>query len=305
MGMNLDGLRDRAGNVARGVVNVGREAIGEAGAAGRTVANVVRQVPDTLDTWKRLGQAAKSGERTLLPGQMPAYQRPAPAARAGAVARGQGRTLPQGFLANAQAGDKQHEPVTLMVTGSKAQLTKALRASGWIENAPSTPLNYIKQGLAVLTRFNRVPEGPVSPMYLDGQLPALVFSKNSDFNLARDHLRVYQVGTDAKIGEPRWAIAATRDTAATVTLHKPVKDGPKPWDWKLETPGFGHETDNDLDGERDLIMHDLLASKQVTGWAAVDATRPGAKVGPAEDGRLKVNQYTTDGRIYDVKLAAG
>lgn len=298
MSIDLNGLRQRAGTVVRGAVNLGKEAVGEAADAGRTVANVVKHVPDTVDTWKGLAHAARTGERTRLPGEMPAYVPLPAAAKAGAVARGQGRTLPQGFLENAKAGGSKHEPVTLMVTGSKQQLAAALRKSGWVEAAPSTPGNYIKQALAVITRFDRVTEGPVSNMYLDGKLPDLVFSKNSDFNLARDHMRVYQVGPD------RWAIAATRDTAATVTLPHPEKTGKLPWDLKFKTPGFGHETDPDLDGERDLIMNDLLASGLTQDWAAVNATRPAdRKVGRAPDGRLTVDKYTTDGRIYDVKLA--
>jgi hypothetical protein len=163
-------------------------------------------------------------------------------------------------------------------------------------------MSHAKQFLAAVTRFDRVTEGPVSSMYLDGKLPVMVFSKNSDYNLARDHMRVYALGKDPATGKERWGIAATRDTAATVTLKKPVHDGPMPWDWSMETPGFGHETDHDLDGERDLIMSDLLATRRVKGWAAVEGVAPGAKVEKLAGGKQKLNQYVTDGRVYEVTL---
>lgn len=280
-------------------VSFADEALGEVADAGRSVANVVRHVPECVPTWKLIGHAIRSGERTLLPGTMPAYEKVDPAALQGAVARGQGRTYTQGLLTSA-SGSK-HEPINLVVTGSKADLARALRSRGWVENDAAKPLNYLKQFLAAVTRYDRVTEGPMSNMYLDGKLPTMAFSKNSDYNLARDHMRIYHLGKDAA-GQDRWGIAATRDTAATITVKKPEREGFWPWQWKMETPGFGHVTDHDLDGERDLIMHDLLGSKQVADWAAVRGVAPGATVGKAPDGRQTLNKYTTDGRVYEVTL---
>lgn len=288
--------------VGRDVLSLGREALGEAGDVARSVGNAVKHVPDAIPTWKRIAHAARTGERTLLPGHMPAYPKLDAAALDAASARGAGRTREMGFIRGEKTGGKAHEPVNLVVTGSRDHLVRALRSQGWIENDDNAAINYVKQGLAVLTRYDRVTEGPVSSMYLDGKLPALAMSKNSDYNLARDHMRVYHLGTDPATGKDRWGIAATRDTAATVTLEKPEREGFWPWQWKMETPRFGHETDHDLDGERDLIMHDLLGSKQVADWAAVRGTAPGAKIAKAEDGRYHLNQYVTDGRVYEVAL---
>ncbi len=281
-------------------LTLGDEALGEAADLGRSIGNTVRHLPECVPTWRLIAQALRTGEHTKLPGRMPAYAKVEPAALTAAVARGEGRTFTQALLTS-KSGSK-HEPINLVVTGSKADLARALRSQGWIENDASTPLNYVKQFLAAVTRYDRVTEGPVSAMYIDGKLPALAFSKNSDYNLARDHMRIFHLGQDPATGQDRWGIAATRDTAATLTIKKPVREGTWPWQWQMETPRFGHVTDHDLDGERDLIMHDLLGSKQVKDWAAVRGVAPGAKVSQAADGRLHLNKYTTDGRVYEVTL---
>ena len=286
-----------AAHVARrspGVVaGAAREGLGELRDGLTLARDAVRHLPEAWPTWRRLWHALVSGERTVLPGRMPPYEAPDAQALAAARRRGDGRTLPQGFLGGPAGADPTDtdEPVTLVVRGSRAQLAAALRSQGWVEAAGRTPLAYLGQALSVVTRWSPFPQGPVSEMYLDGQLPVLAFSKHSDYNLARDHLRVFALGPDPVTGEARWAIAATRDTGATVRLR------PR----QLE---FGHQIDPDLDRERDLVMHDLLASGRVATWAAVPGVRgQGAQQRPAPDGRLQVNQYVTDGRVYDVALA--
>jgi len=283
-------------------LHVGNKVIDRTVDVAKGLGNSIWHLPQTLPTWKRVGQALVTGKRTLLPGKLPPYSHPAPAEMKAALERGAGKIVRQGFIRGAAKGSSDHEPVTMIVTGSLDDIADSLRSQGWVQNANRSIGNYAKQGLSALTRFNKVPEGPVSPMYLDGQLAEAAFSKNSDYNLARDHLRVFPMAKDPATGEPRWAIAATRDTAATVTLPHPVKDGPKPWDWSFRVPDFSHATDHDLDGERDLIMHDMLKSGWVKDWQAVKADPKGAKVSPAADGRLNGNQYVTDGKVFTVRL---
>jgi hypothetical protein len=140
-------------------------------------------------------------------------------------------------------------------------------------------------------------------MFLNGQSETMAFNKNNDHTLARDHMRVYYEGKDPQTGQDLWAIASTRDVAATVTFHPIEKNGFWPWQWHFVPPSFGHETDGYVDGERDLIMNDLLSTGHVTNWMAVNGQRPQGYAGSRQpDGLLKVGRYTTDGQVYQVDL---
>lgn len=256
--------------------------------------------PGFFRAWASLVGGLFSGRTVMLPGVVRPYPAPTAQERQAAGARGQGRTLPQGFLASDPAGLQRHEPVNLVVTGTLADLTRALEATGWVAAAPRTPWNFIKAAASALFRLGHYPEAPVSAQLLDGQAEAVAFNKQSDHNLSRDHMRVYRQGTDPASGQPIWAIAATRDTALSVAFPR---TGPWPWQWKL--PAVGHAVDPAIDHERDLIMRDLLASGQVTTWASLKGQRPAGLEGtPLPTGDLSVHQYRTDGRVYEVRLGA-
>jgi hypothetical protein len=268
------------------------------------VGKAAKGLPAAIGTWKQVGQAIQSGDRTLLQGHMPAYPSIDADQLAAAREAGKGKRAEQPFLQDDAQGNGANEPVTLYVTGSKADLKKALERQGWTQNKGRTIKNYARQFLAVLTHYDKVSDGPVSSMYMYGRTEDMAFSKNVDYNLGRDHMRVYKKGTDPKTGQDVWAIAATRDVAASVTIHKPERHGVLPWKWEWKSPGFGHETDKHIDRERDLIMHDLLASGQVQDFQAVDGVRKGAPNQKQADGSWITNGYPTDGQVYQVRLGA-
>ncbi|MDB5101910.1 MAG: hypothetical protein JWM80_6331 [Cyanobacteria bacterium RYN_339] len=270
----------------------------------RNVGKAVQHVPETVDTWKRLAGAVVSGDRTLLPGHMPAYPTLDATQLDAAKAAGAGKRVEQPFLQDDKDGNGANEPVTLYLTGSKADVVKALVKQGWVQNNGRSIKNYARQFLAVLTHYDKVSNGPVSSMFLYGRSEDMAFSKNVDYNLGRDHMRLYKKGVDPKTGQDVWAVAATRDVAASVTLHKPEHTGPMPWDWKVATPGFGHQTDEHIDRERDLIMHDLLASGQVKDFQAVNGVPKGAPSQKQPDGSYVTNGYPTDGKVYQVAVGA-
>ena len=268
------------------------------------VVHHAKGLPHLVQTWKQVYQAAKSGERTLLTSQMPPYPKLDPALLAQAHAAGQGRSVPQGFLTSDAAGTKRHEPVNFVIRGSKDDLLRALKSQGWVKAVDPSVKNFLQVAGSVLLRTGKETEAPVSDQHLNGKLPDFAFNKNSDYNLGRDHMRVYHQGKDPRTGEDIWAIAATRDTALSLTLRRPIKnDSPWPWNWTWQTPGFGHETDKAIDGERDLIMHDFLKSGLVRDWAAVDGQVPsGVRKVRQPDGTYQVSKYTTDGKVYELRL---
>jgi hypothetical protein len=122
--------------------------------------------------------------------------------------------------------------------------------------------------------------------------------------MGRDHMRIYNQGKDPQTGEDVWAVASTRDIAMTLTFRHPIKnESVLPWKWTWPTPGFGHETDHAIDGERDLIMNDLLKSGMVREWTTVDGQVPaGISKSRLPDGKYQVSKYTTDGKMYELRL---
>jgi hypothetical protein len=266
--------------------------------------------PPNLGQLKRttltIGKAILTGEEQVMVGKMPPYDRPAPAQLADAIKRGEGRKLDQSFITGSSA-KSINEPVSMVVKGSKEDLVKALESTGW-RKAPGRDLEaYAAMGAKVLLGTEKDTNGPMSPQHLHGKQETMAFNKNDDYNAGRDHMRIYHTGKDPKTGEDTWQIAATRDLTAKVTVPHPEVDlnlfDGDGLDVKLKSPNFTHTIDKEIDGERDLIMHDLLKSGLVKDWASVEGKRTGVAEQKLPDGRFKVdNDLTTDGRLYEVSL---
>jgi hypothetical protein len=140
----------------------------------------------------------------------------------------------------------------------------------------------------------------VSAAYVDGKEEVVAFNKNDDFNAARDHMRIYPLGKDAD-GKEQWGLAGTRDIALTISRPELEMDGIIP---KIsKAPGFSHEIDKNIDSERDMIMANLLDSKRVGDWKAVDGKRSGAEEKTLPDGRYELaDGIQSDGKVYVVDL---
>lgn len=249
-----------------------------------------------LTTWKTLISAARSGERTLMPGNLPPYPTLDADAMAAAAAKGQGRTLRLSAISSGPPTPHYSEPASFLVHADKAALVKAFKAAGWTPANSRSAWNYIKMGGSVVTRLWDEEGAPVSPMYLDGHIETMAFNKNSDFVLARDHFRAYD------LGDGTFAIAASRDLAATVTFHHPTKAADSRWKLDWQAPSFGHHTDDVVDQERALVLKSLLDAQQLKDWAIVKGAPadgiPFTKVGD----QLKVGHYLTDGNVYELWL---
>jgi hypothetical protein len=187
-----------------------------------------------------------------------------------------------------------NEPINLVVKGSKQQVTKALKEAGWVQAHEQSFWNNLKVGISSGTGLMDYPEGPVSDMFLNGQRHMVAFNKNVDSNNTRDHLRIWPLGPN------EWAIAATRDTAAIAWIDVEIslkRDGWKP-DLDID-PSFrsSHLIDPRLDGERDLVLTDLLGTGRVKRWEMV----PGKRTSVEEEA-MKRRDFETDGHVYVVDL---
>jgi hypothetical protein len=237
-----------------------------------------------------------------MPGNLPSYEPLDPQAQASAVQAGLGRTLPQASTTGDPAGHERAEPVNFIVHGSREALTRSLTSQGWVQAGKRSVWNYVRQGFSALFFAGKDTAGPVSEQYLNGKGEDMAFNKNSDYNLARDHMRVFYQGKDAQ-GQDVWAIACSRDTAVSLELPHPQHTGRWPWQLNFQAPSIGHDTDKALDGERNQIMADMLASGQVKHWASVAGVRDaGAPEQRLPDGTYQLGPYTTDGRVFEVNL---
>ncbi|HEY9721914.1 MAG TPA: LssY C-terminal domain-containing protein [Oscillatoriaceae cyanobacterium] len=243
-------------------------------------------------TWEAVITSIITGRRKDVPGTMPPYPTLDPALVQAAEARGQGRVEPALYVSGNPQGTQPLEPGDIIVTGTRAQLTAALRATGWIEVQPHTNWNLFKLGLSVMTRFWNDQAAPVSHLYYQGRQETLAFEKDSDYVLSRDHMRVYPLPADSTTGSPRWMIAASRDVAITVCFKHPSFTGWKIWKIHWPTPDLDHHADLHTDGERALVLLDLLKSPQLKGWDAVHAT---PSTGPQ-------SPYQTDGEVFELTL---
>jgi len=222
--------------------------------------------------------------------KLPPYPTISPAEKAKALSRSRGLTHAQSVITDDT--DEKHEPVNLFVAGTRAELKQALEAQGWemadeldSESGFKTVFTVFNKltSLSKLVNFN-YESSPVSDMFLDGKRHEMAFNKNNRHDMARDHLRLWPSAQKDATGRPIWAIAATRDTA--MHIHLKDKRG-------------GHETDPAIDGERDLIMSDLLASGRVRDWQVAKAEPT-----PADEAHI-ARKYRTDGNLYVVDLAPG
>jgi hypothetical protein len=268
-------------------------------AAGKVGSAAKQQVQAAATTAKQDAMdAAQSAAKTALQklfgpvfhaqAKLPPYT-PLPAgALDAAKARSSGMTHVQRLARDSHDGP--HEPVTLAISGTRAQLEAALEQAGWAKSKPESVSADVRAALALVTsntalgKLVRVQDdaSPMSTMYVGGQAQVMAFEKNNDHHQGRDHLRVFATGqTDAQ-GRPVWEIAASRDLA---------------FDLDTRTLHACHQIDHHVDRERDMVMADLLGTGRVADWHVAQGKRPAA----VSD--YLARHYPTDGNVYEVSLA--
>jgi hypothetical protein len=241
------------------------------------------------------GEVVQEGEKVLhhfvpdsvhLTPNLPPYEKLPAGALQQAEARGKGQTYKQECITPADGN--LCEPVTMTIAGTKEQVEQALEKQGW---AKADKLNVWNSTKATFSMFDKIlgldhiinynyKASPMTVMHLHGKEQVMAFSKNNDHHTGRDHLRVFDSGKKDAQGRTIWEVAATRDTALNMQVPSMAK---------------GHETDNNLDPERDMIMADLLKSG-VKSWKAVQGTM-------SPETQAHVNStYQTDGKVFQVTL---
>ncbi len=170
--------------------------------------------------------------------------------------------------------------VNLLFLGSREQLEKSFAAAGW----DGSRANSMRAGVAAIRAIveeGRFSDAPMRTLLLDGREPDMRLQKSQDTFEKRDHLRIWK--RDGELdAQPVWASAATRDLGTTFAMH--------PF-------GFTHSIQNQVDLERDKVVHDLMFTGCVDSVAYVQRPR-----GLRDNGEAYRRGVSTDGRVAVITL---
>ncbi len=175
----------------------------------------------------------------------------------------------------AYLGGRPSDIVNVLLIGSRSQVDRAFRASGWSKAQRKSPVALYHMYQA-LTKRHGYPSAPVNALTLNGSPSSFVRQKSLDTVEKRHHVRLWQdpVQTDF------WLGAAAED------------DG-----FRFEQTHWTHSTDPNIDRERAKIVNDLAFTGCVD--AAGVLSRVSADL--AQDPR-SAHPIRTDGDVAVIRL---
>ena len=170
------------------------------------------------------------------------------------------------------------------LVGSKEDIVRAMHEAEWFPADPITLRTSIDiVGSVALDRPDR--DAPVSPLYYDGKKQQLAFEKPDGRSAdKRHHVRLWLVLEKGTDGRPVWL--------GSITFDRGV--------------GFSHDTGQvthhigpNIDGERDLLVHDLRAAGLVEVFFQISGIGPTLIAWNGEG-----DPYYTDGEIDVARLVS-
>jgi hypothetical protein len=175
--------------------------------------------------------------------------------------------------------------INVGLEGSQADLLCAMSAAGWSPADPVTLVSSLK--IVGDVAFRRpYANAPVSPLFFDGRRQDFAFEKASGASpRTRHHVRFWKALDAGDDGRPVWLGAAVFDDGLGVSHY---------------TGQITHHTAPDVDAERDLLMQDLAATKEVARFYWTSGA------GPILFGRNGGgDRFYTDGEIAFADLTPG
>jgi len=172
------------------------------------------------------------------------------------------------------------------LVGTEEDVIHSLVAAGWL---PADPVTFRTSArITASALFGKpYPNAPVSNLYVYGRIEDLAFEQAVPGKVRqRHHVRYWRSDSPAKDGRPFWIGAVTFDRSVGVS-HLTGK--------------ITHHIDGDIDEERDKVIADLTAQKQllstfqVTGIGATLQARNGGGDIYYTDGELSVGVLTASG----------
>jgi len=165
--------------------------------------------------------------------------------------------------------------INVLFLGSEEAITNAFKQAGWLPAQHLDIKTEAKTFLAVADHHS-YREGPVSSLMINGQLPQLVFEKETNTFAKRHHIRIWRQPATFQ-GMPVWIGAGTHDIRI---------------DFSRKERTFSHGVDGDIDREREKIENDLIFTGAVAASGLI--ARPGA---PRSFQNATGDHLETDGAI--------
>jgi hypothetical protein len=182
-------------------------------------------------------------------------------------------------------GNKNGDPLNLVVIGELEDLIEIFTASQWNETSALTFSAGLSMAKAFLTgdddRYS-----PVSPLYYRGHPHDIAFQKNRGNINQRLHFRLWYTPMRYN-GKPVWMGAISRDIGVKFTLST----------WYMTT----HKIDPDLDDSRDYLLADLLEAQRILKYGFTKNTA--LKDSTRAKKNLTNDPYFTDNRRLVIELS--
>ena len=169
--------------------------------------------------------------------------------------------------------------INVLFLGSEQAITNAFEHAGWLPAQRLDIKTEAKTFFAVADHHS-YKAGPVSSLMINGQLPQLVFEKETNTFAKRHHIRIWRQGTFQ--GMPVWIGAGTHDIRI---------------DFSRKERTFSHGVDGDIDREREKIENDLIFTRAVAASGLI--ARPGA---PRSFQNATGDSLETDGAIAALRF---
>ena len=186
----------------------------------------------------------------------------------------------QPLFASKPSAGKPSDPVNLVLIGDASAIDSAFRTAGWTR-AASKGVTSMAKGLFALAARHGYRSAPLSALEVDGRPADVAYEKQCNTVAKRHHVRLWR-RPERFLGEEVWIGAATHDVALTFAA--------------LRCTVFHHIAAG-IDAERDKIVGDLLFTRRVAQYAAVE--RRGA---PTRGHNAYNDPFETDGRVAVVFL---
>jgi hypothetical protein len=178
------------------------------------------------------------------------------------------------------------DALNIGLVGTEEDVIHSMVMAGWL---PADPITFrTSTRITTSALFGKpYPNAPVSNLYVFGRIEDLAFEQAvPGKSRQRHHVRYWRSDTLGRDGRPFWIGAVTFDRSVGVS-HLTGK--------------ITHHIDGDIDAERDKIIADLTAQKQltfeyqVTGLGATLQARNGGGDIYYTDGELSIGVLTASG----------
>jgi hypothetical protein len=175
----------------------------------------------------------------------------------------------------AYMGNRPSDIVNMLLIGSRSQMDRAFRASGWSKAQRKSPMSLYRMYHA-LTKRNGYPRAPMNALTLNGVRSAFVHQKGLDTVQKRHHVRFWQYPQRTNI----WLGAAAEDVG-----------------FRFKWTHWTHSTDPNIDSERAKVVNDLA----FTGCVSAAGLLPRSSTQLVQDSKSK-HPILTDGDVAVIRL---